>query len=221
MLLLYMPQQPQCPLQLSEARFLNMTTGRLPSVEGGIQPTVVDAKGDLIVATAADTVSRLAVGTNNQVLIADSAQATGVKWGAIPVSAYAAWTPTFSNLTVGNGTLTGQYVQIDKMVHWYLKLVFGSTTSITGAVQVTGLPIAPVSTDASIAAIVQALYSDASGPKFWGSSHAANNNTSRIWLSPMAISGSYIASAGDLSSTVPFTWTTSDTIFVSAIYEGV
>ena len=57
-----------------------MTTGRLPSVEGGIQPTVVDAKGDLLVATAADTVSRIAVGANNTVLTADSSTATGLKW---------------------------------------------------------------------------------------------------------------------------------------------
>lgn len=42
--------------------------------------TAIDAKGDLIVGTAADTFSRLAVGTNNQVLVADSAEATGVKW---------------------------------------------------------------------------------------------------------------------------------------------
>jgi hypothetical protein len=45
-----------------------------------IPKTIVDAKGDLIVATAADTVSRLAVGTNGQALIADSTAATGVKW---------------------------------------------------------------------------------------------------------------------------------------------
>lgn len=57
-----------------------MSSGRIPSVEGGIQPTIVDAKGDLIVATAADTVSRLAVGTNNHVLTADSSTATGLKW---------------------------------------------------------------------------------------------------------------------------------------------
>lgn len=57
-----------------------MTTGRLPSVEGGIQPTIVDAKGDLIVATAADTVSRIAVGANDTVLTADSSTSTGVKW---------------------------------------------------------------------------------------------------------------------------------------------
>jgi len=60
-----------------------MSSGRIPSVEGGIQPTIVDAKGDLIVATAADTVSRLAVGTNNHVLTADSTQSTGMKWAAV------------------------------------------------------------------------------------------------------------------------------------------
>lgn len=59
-----------------------MSTGRLPSVDGGIQPTIVDAKGDLIVATAADTVSRLAVGSNDQILTADSSTATGLKWAA-------------------------------------------------------------------------------------------------------------------------------------------
>lgn len=45
-----------------------------------IAPTIVDAKGDLIAGTAADTVSRLAIGTNGQVLTADSAEATGMKW---------------------------------------------------------------------------------------------------------------------------------------------
>jgi hypothetical protein len=59
-----------------------MASGRIPSIEGGIQPTIVDAKGDLIVATAADTVSRLAVGTNNHVLTADSSTSTGLKWAA-------------------------------------------------------------------------------------------------------------------------------------------
>jgi hypothetical protein len=45
-----------------------------------IQNAIVDAKGDLIGATAADTPARLAVGTNNQVLTADSSTATGLKW---------------------------------------------------------------------------------------------------------------------------------------------
>lgn len=49
---------------------------------GAIALTTVDAKGDLLVATADNTVSRLGVGTNNFVLTADSTQATGVKWAA-------------------------------------------------------------------------------------------------------------------------------------------
>jgi hypothetical protein len=47
-----------------------------------IQNAIVDAKGDLIGATAADTPARLAVGTNGQVLTADSAESTGLKWAA-------------------------------------------------------------------------------------------------------------------------------------------
>ena len=57
-----------------------MTVGRIPSVEGGIQPTIVTAKGDLIVATANATLTRQPVGTNGQVLTADSTQADGVIW---------------------------------------------------------------------------------------------------------------------------------------------
>lgn len=65
---------------LSEASYHNMTVGRIPSVEGGIQPTIVDAKGDLIAAVAADSLNRLAVGSNDQVLVADSTASTGLAW---------------------------------------------------------------------------------------------------------------------------------------------
>jgi hypothetical protein len=64
-----------------------------------IQNAIVDAKGDLIGATAADTPARLAVGTNGQVLTADSAEATGLKWA----SAAGSGLTLIKTQTIGSG----------------------------------------------------------------------------------------------------------------------
>jgi hypothetical protein len=64
-----------------------------------IQNAIVDAKGDLIAATAADTPARLAVGTNGQILTADSTTATGLKWAS------AASSGDFTKIT--SGTFSG------------------------------------------------------------------------------------------------------------------
>jgi hypothetical protein len=61
---------------------------------GVVQKDIVDVKGDLIAATAADAVSRLAVGSNTYVLTADSSEATGLKWAA----------PTAGTVTAVTGT---------------------------------------------------------------------------------------------------------------------
>jgi len=66
----------------------------------GIPATIFDAKGDLIAASAADTAARLAVGTNGQVLTANSATGTGLAW-ATPASGGAVLLETV-NLTSGN-----------------------------------------------------------------------------------------------------------------------
>ena len=42
--------------------------------------TAIDAKGDLVAGTAADTFSRIGVGANGTVLTADSVETTGLKW---------------------------------------------------------------------------------------------------------------------------------------------
>ena len=52
-----------------------------------VAKTVVDAKGDLIAGTAADTVNRLAVGSNGETLVADSSTSTGLRYTAGTVQA--------------------------------------------------------------------------------------------------------------------------------------
>jgi hypothetical protein len=50
-----------------------------------IQNSIVDAKGDLIAASANDTPARLAVGNNGETLVADSSTSTGLRW-QVPVN---------------------------------------------------------------------------------------------------------------------------------------
>lgn len=57
-----------------------LTLSQIATFVAAIPAAIVDVKGDLIAATAADTVARVAVGTDGQVLTADAASTPGVKW---------------------------------------------------------------------------------------------------------------------------------------------
>ena len=90
-----------------------------------IQNSIMDAKGDLIGATAADTPARLAVGTNGQVLTADSTAGTGLAWA----------TPTAGGLTLlSTTTLSGATVTISAINQTYksLFMVIYGVTNATG-----------------------------------------------------------------------------------------
>jgi hypothetical protein len=63
--------------------------------------TAIDAKGDLVVGTGADTFSRLAAGTNGYVLSANSAQATGLEWIA------ASGAPAIKQIVYSSAVATG------------------------------------------------------------------------------------------------------------------
>ena len=82
-----------------------------------IQNAIVDAKGDIIAATAADTVARLAVGTNGQVLTAASGEATGLQW-ATPSSGGMTLleTLTLSGASVTSSSIPGTYKNLQIVV---------------------------------------------------------------------------------------------------------
>ena len=71
----------------------------------GIPCAAITAKGDLLTGTAPSTVTALSVGTDGQVLFADSTCATGLKWSSVPASVTCVATGT--GLTGGPITATG------------------------------------------------------------------------------------------------------------------
>jgi hypothetical protein len=90
--------------------------------------TAIDAKGDLVVGTGADTFDRLAVGTNGQVLTADSTTATGLKWasagaGFVGCQAYNNTTQSINNSSSTEVTFNSENFDTDG---------FHSTSSNTG-----------------------------------------------------------------------------------------
>lgn len=71
-----------------------------------LKETDANAKGDIFVATANDTVTRLAVGTDGQILQADSTATEGVKWvapGAPPSVFISPWSPESLGISGGSG----------------------------------------------------------------------------------------------------------------------
>jgi hypothetical protein len=76
--------------------------------------TEIDAKGDLIGGTGADTFARLAVGANGTVLTADSTEATGLKWAAASTPSYVgAGAYKTSNQSISNNTVTATTFQAE------------------------------------------------------------------------------------------------------------
>ena len=84
---------------LTAGDILEIITFTAFEMADAIARAVIDAKGDLIVGTSADTPGKLAVGTNGQYLQADSTTATGLKWST--VSGYSA--PTLGTTSIGSG----------------------------------------------------------------------------------------------------------------------
>ncbi len=127
------------------------------------------------------------------------------------------WTPTYTNLSVGDGTVVARYVQIGKIVIVHYNLLFGSTTSISGSVELT-TPVGAGSTYVSFEdAVGVANYRDAGSNRFAGTVTMRDAAKFQLWVHGAA--STHVNFTG-LSSSVPMTWTTSDILTFSATYEA-
>ena len=100
-------------------------------------PTISTAttNGDILYGTGSGALARLGIGTTGQVLnVAGGVPAWATAAG---VSGWTAFTPTYTNFTLGNGTATAAYRENAEMVDLFIKITLGSTSSITGTWGIT------------------------------------------------------------------------------------
>lgn len=93
---------------------VNVFATQISPVNGALPTSTYTTKGDILVATANNTPVRQGVGADGTVLTANSAQADGVEWAAIPASgAYTSLaTGTLSSSTLTLSSISSSYTDL-------------------------------------------------------------------------------------------------------------
>lgn len=138
-----------------------------------------------------------------------------------PGGAWDTWTPTLTNLTLGNGTLTAKYKKIGKTIHFKFILTLGSTSSV-GTNPYFTLPETAASDYVGAATpeyanIGFAKFLDSGTSNFSGFTNLRTTTTAAPQLANA--SSTYLQVAVP-SATAPFTWGNGDALFSVGTYEA-
>lgn len=181
------------------------------SVNNQINTIVNDYNGNVdntnIKSGANISGAKLADGTVTNAKLDSTAGAAGGAW--------LAWTPTFTNLTVGNGVHASSYTQIGKTIIARLQFTLGTTSSMATGTTTFTLPVT------SVSAYIAGCH--------MGTARANTNTASMLivrWASTTTgdlkselASGTYLAE-DQQSATVPGTWGTGSTIVGTFTYQA-
>jgi hypothetical protein len=169
-------------------------------------------------ATAAHGATGAVVGTTNtQTLSNKTISGSGNTLFDIPTSAivgaWAAYTPTLTNWTLGNGTLVGKYAQIGKSIHVRVELTLGSTSTMSGSL-IISTPVTRAPLPGGYVAVGTCSMRDVSAP--------ANH----IGVATLSGGDFVLGTSGTngaiafVSGGSPFTFASGDIVTLHATYEA-
>lgn len=166
---------------------LTVTSGTtLPAGDIGTADLAADAVTNAKIADAAVLPEQLVVGA-------------GTTW------TWPSWIPTWTGVTVGNGTVVAKYIRTGNTIDFYVNLVFGSTTSITAGVEFT-LPVTAHSDYASgtIRAQIGLLQLEDSGVSNYSGLVMVAGNATRASLQVLRADTTYAVFTA-ITTGVPYT----------------
>ena len=121
------------------------------------------------------------------------------------------WTAATTNPAIGNGTLSGRYVQIGKLVYCQFTMIAGSTTTFGSGIWRFSYPVAPNQTSVYLYQ-VGSVYANDVGASVYTGVTQYGGETYMI----LNLGGNWA------SATSPFTWSAAngDALEVNVIYEA-
>lgn len=118
------------------------------------------------------------------------------------------WTASTTNPTLGNGTLTGRYINAGKTYVVEILLTFGSTTTVGSGVYQWTLPATPAT----------GIRLGMGNAVLFDTSAAAVRPRHALWNTANLVLTD--ESGANVTNAVPWTWATGDTIGIHAVYRA-
>jgi hypothetical protein len=155
----------------------------------------------------------ISVPTGHTLNVTDAA---GLQIGGTALGTAVAFTPTWQvGFTVGNATEEWYYIRIGDFVHVYGNTLLGSTSAVTGSLQMA-YPVAREALTVQFQILGTAmLFESGVGYKLG----AVYSLTAGIRLNPLISSGTYLAES-NTAATVPFAWAAGDAIGATFTYKA-
>lgn len=185
-----------------------------------LDPNRIGGAPEIVVVTAHTGSATSATITRAQFGTSARGHAQGTEWEHAPVAsagsgvgdyvtAWADYTPSNANITVGNGTQVARWCRVGPLVFFKYTLTWGSTTSFGGTVQI-GLPVAQSTTTLATVGFGWAF----------DNSTAANTRQLNLLRSGSQAVQPNADGGTAINATVPFTWATSDVLSVEGFFEA-